>query len=91
MDLLAEQGAEVAYFDPWVPVVRAGREHAHWAGRKSVEWNRETIASFDVVLITTAHESVNYRELAQWARCIVDTRNVMAAWTMEHPQKIWKA
>ncbi|HXU78884.1 MAG TPA: nucleotide sugar dehydrogenase [Methylomirabilota bacterium] len=91
MDLLAEQGAEVAYFDPWVPVVRAGRDHAHWAGRKSVEWNRETIGSFDVVLITTAHDSVNYRELAQWARCIVDTRNVMAAWTKDHPQKIWKA
>jgi UDP-N-acetyl-D-glucosamine dehydrogenase len=91
MDLLAGQGAEVAYYDPWVPVVRPGREHAHWAGRRSVDWNRETIESFDVVLITTAHDNVNYPELAQWGRCIVDTRNVMAGPAGEHAPKVWKA
>jgi UDP-N-acetyl-D-glucosamine dehydrogenase len=91
MDLLAGQGAEVAYYDPWVPVVRPGREHAHWAGRRSVDWTRETIESFDVVLITTAHDNVNYRELAVWGRCIVDTRNVMAALAGEHAPKVWKA
>lgn len=31
------------------------------------------------MVIATAHASVNYRELADWARCIVDTRNAMAA------------
>src|SRR5882724_11485686 len=30
MDLLQERGAEVAYYDPYVPVVRPTREHAHW-------------------------------------------------------------
>jgi len=91
MDLLAEQGAEVSYYDPWIPVVRPGREHAHWAGKKSVEWNQETISNFDVVLISTAHAAVNYRDLAFWARCIVDTRNACARFAEDFPGKIWNA
>ena len=34
MDLLKERGAEVAYYDPYVPVIRPTREHAHWAGTR---------------------------------------------------------
>jgi UDP-N-acetyl-D-glucosamine dehydrogenase len=90
MDLLKQQGAEVAYYDPHVPVVRPTREHAHWAGAKSVAWGRETIASFDVVLISTAHRAVNYEELAEWAQCIVDTRNAMTSHNVE-AGKVWKA
>ncbi len=77
MNLLSEGGAEVAYYDPFVPVIKPTREHAHWAGSESVPWNRETIERFDAVLIATAHSSINYEELAEWAQCIVDTRNAM--------------
>ena len=45
---------------------------------KSVKWNRKTISGFDLVLISTAHDAVNYQQLADWAPLIVDTRNVMA-------------
>ena len=78
MEMLQKRGADVAYYDPYVPVIKPTREHAHWAGTKSVGWNRETIRSFDLALIATNHASVNYRELADWAGCIVDTRNAMA-------------
>ena len=78
MDLLKQNGAEVAYHDPHVPIIRPTREHPHWAGTKSAAWNRETVAGFDAVLISTAHKAVNYQELADWAQCIVDTRNAMA-------------
>jgi len=91
MDLLKGKGAEVAYYDPHVPVIRVTREHPHWAGTKSVAWNRETVKSFDVILISTAHRAVNYGELAEWAECIVDTRNAMAAFHEKYPGKIWKA
>ena len=91
MDLLKGKGAEVAYYDPHVPVIRVTREHPHWAGTKSVGWNRETVKSFDVILISTAHRAVNYGELAEWAECIVDTRNAMAAFHEKYPGKIWKA
>jgi UDP-N-acetyl-D-glucosamine dehydrogenase len=90
MELLAERGAEVAYYDPYVPVIKPTREHPQFAGRKSIDWNRSTIENFDVVLIATNHSAVNYRELGAWARCIVDTRNAMAGVPFA-PGKVWKA
>jgi UDP-N-acetyl-D-glucosamine dehydrogenase len=90
MDLLSERGAEVEYYDPYVPVIKPTREHSHWAGKKSVEWNRTTIESFDVVLISTNHSCVNYQDLADWAHCIVDTRNAMSG-THVQSGKVWKA
>ena len=90
MDLLKQKGAEVAYHDPHVPVIRPTREHPHWAGTKSVAWDRETLASFDVALISTAHKAVNYQQLADWSPCIVDTRNAMAAVKVD-AAKVWKA
>jgi UDP-N-acetyl-D-glucosamine dehydrogenase len=78
LDLFHERGAKVAYYDPYVPVIRPTREHPHWAGLRSVRWNRRVVAGFDAVVIATRHKSVNYNELAQWASCIVDTRNAMA-------------
>jgi UDP-N-acetyl-D-glucosamine dehydrogenase len=90
MKLLAERGAEVAYYDPYVPVIKPTREHPQFAGRKSVEWNRTAIENFDVALIATNHSSVNYHELGEWARCIVDTRNAMAPFNGTS-SKVWKA
>ena len=77
MEMLHQRGAKVSYYDPYVPVIRPTREHPQWAGTKSIAWNKETIAAFDLVLIATNHACVNYQELADWAKSIVDTRNAM--------------
>jgi UDP-N-acetyl-D-glucosamine dehydrogenase len=90
LDKLRERGADVAYHDPYVPVIGPTREHAHWAGTKSVTWDRDTIAGFDAVVIATAHNAVSYDELAEWAQCIVDTRNTMAN-VARAGGKVWKA
>lgn len=90
MELLQNRGAEVAYYDPYVPVIKPTREHAQFAGKKSVEWNRAALEKFDAVLVATNHSSVNYHELGDWAHCIVDTRNVMAGVPVARG-KVWKA
>ena len=90
MGLLKAQGADVSYYDPNIPVIRPSREHSHWAGTKSVKWDRKTISAFDAVLISTAHSAVNYKQLADWASLIVDTRNVMAK-IKNANDKVWKA
>ena len=90
MEMLKERGAKVAYYDPYVPVIKPTREHAHWAGTKSVAWNKETITAFDLVLIATNHACINYQELANWTECIVDTRNAMAA-VPTLPNQVMKA
>jgi UDP-N-acetyl-D-glucosamine dehydrogenase len=90
LDLLKGQGAEVAYYDPHIPVVLPTREHANWTGTKSVAWSKEEIAKYDAVVIATAHDAVNYKDLGQWANLVIDTRNAMV--TAGAPAgKVWKA
>jgi UDP-N-acetyl-D-glucosamine dehydrogenase len=76
-DKLREKGAEVSYYDPYIPVIRPSREHGHLAGIRSVEWDSQTIGSFDLVLISTAHANIDFAQLSEWAKLVVDTRNAM--------------
>lgn len=90
MDKLTAHGAFVAYHDPYVSTVPITREHPQWTGARSVEWNQETVASFDLCLIATAHANVNYQQLADWGNLIVDTRNAMKA-VKTKPDQVTKA
>lgn len=74
---LEEAGAQVAYHDPHVPVIRPSREHSHFAGRESVPLTPEGIAGYDLVLLATHHKAVDYPLLAEHARLVVDTRNAL--------------
>ncbi|TWT79065.1 UDP-N-acetyl-D-glucosamine 6-dehydrogenase [Planctomycetes bacterium CA13] len=78
MDLLKASGAEVSYYDPYVPVIRPSREHGHWAGTPSIAWDNETVGSFDVAIISTAHANVDHQELVDWSQLVIDTRNATA-------------
>ncbi len=91
MDLYNKMGAEVAYYDPYVPVIRPTREHPHWAGTESVAWNEAVISDFDAVVIATDHANVDYDALAGWSDCIVDTRNAMNGRVGVKPGQVWKA
>jgi UDP-N-acetyl-D-glucosamine dehydrogenase len=77
MELLEEGGAIVDYHDPHVPEIPPTREHGCFTGRRSVVWRQQEISSYDCVLISTAHKTIDYRQLAAWSDCIVDTRNVI--------------
>jgi UDP-N-acetyl-D-glucosamine dehydrogenase len=90
LEKLKQRGALVSYYDPYIPVIRPTREHAQWAGTKSVDWTQPAISSFDVIVIATAHACVNYDEVGAWAQCIVDTRNIMASVELASG-KVWKA
>jgi UDP-N-acetyl-D-glucosamine dehydrogenase len=74
MEILREKGAVVDYADPHVPVFPRMREH--YFDLKSVELNPQTIASYDVVLLATAHSGFDYDLIRQYAALIVDTRGV---------------
>lgn len=90
LELLKNRGAEVAYYDPFVPVIPPTREHAEWAGIKSIPWSKEAISKFDAVLISTAHDAVDYAQLGEWAGLVIDTRNAMAG-VATAGGKVWKA
>ena len=90
MDLLTKYGADVSYYDPYIPVITPTREHAEWTGQKSVEWTDETIRSFDAALIITDHSDIDYATLPKWCNCIIDTRNAMQHIDADNA-RIWKA
>jgi UDP-N-acetyl-D-glucosamine dehydrogenase len=74
MDILKKYGAEVSYYDPFVPVIKPSREHAHWAGTESAEWSEDVIGGFDLTLILTNHKDVDHDQLTRWSKVVVDTR-----------------
>lgn len=90
MDLLAEMGAHLDYHDPHIPEVGPTREHRNWQGKKSVPLTKETVASYDVVLISTAHHAIDYAVVLEWAQVVVDTRNAIArlAGVTHHPKVV---
>lgn len=76
IELLEERGSRVEFFDPQVNRIPVTREHAELAGRVGIAWEPEAIARFDVVVIVTDHDDVDYRGLCDAAQLVVDTRNV---------------
>ncbi len=78
IELLEKRGAACDIHDPYVPVVPPLREHPTMAGRKSVPLDPARVANYDVVLIVTDHDSIDYKGLAENARLIIDTRNACA-------------
>ena len=75
-DLLAAQGAEVAYYDPHVLAIPATRAYPELAGMPCIGWSRETLAGFDAALAVTDHDAVDWEALAAAVPLVVDTRNV---------------
>jgi UDP-N-acetyl-D-glucosamine dehydrogenase len=76
MQDLLDRGADVFYFDPWIPAIPATRAHPSLAGRKSIVWEPAAFASrFDAALIVTDHDGLDYGELARSIDLVVDTRN----------------
>jgi len=73
--LLEEKGAIVDYHDPYCPEVPRLREYPKYLGKKSVPIS--TAGEYDLVLIATAHDSMDYKDLAKNAKLIVDTRNAI--------------
>ncbi len=87
LDLYKNLGADVDYYDPYIPVISPTREHAEWTGTKSIDWSEELIREYDIVVISTDHNNVDYEALIDWSTLIVDTRNVFKG---KH-EKVWKA
>jgi UDP-N-acetyl-D-glucosamine dehydrogenase len=78
IEMLEKRGAKVDYFDPHIPVIPKTREHAALAGRRSQILAPRMIGKYDVVVIATDHDSVDYKSVVSHARLVVDTRNACA-------------
>jgi UDP-N-acetyl-D-glucosamine dehydrogenase len=69
MELLAKHGADLAYHDPHVPELPG-------FGLSSTEPLADSLEASDLVVIVTAHPSVDHDEVARRAPLLLDLRGV---------------
>jgi UDP-N-acetyl-D-glucosamine dehydrogenase len=77
IEILREKGAVVDYCDPHIAKARKGRKHD--LDLASVPCDAATFASYDAVLLLTAHEQFRNPSLYRDVRLLVDTRNAVPA------------
>ncbi len=70
-ELLQRAGVNIGYHDPFVPEIELD-------GHKivSMELNSTIVGGADLVLITTAHTTIDYQKIVDQAQIVLDTRNV---------------
>lgn len=91
LHILKEHGADIAYYDPYIPEIPMTREHPEFAGMKSIEWTHENLQKFDAAVIATNHSNVDYEALCKYLPLIIDTRNAAANVSADFKNKIIKA
>jgi UDP-N-acetyl-D-glucosamine dehydrogenase len=74
MKELKTLGAEVSYYDPWV---KSFKNMYGESGESIPKLTPEIVATYDLVLITTAHKDVDYDMVQKNANAVFDTKNVM--------------
>ena len=71
---LKKVNADVDYYDAFVPFFA---NMYGQSGKSIPALTPEVVASYDLVIITTAHHNIDYAMVQQHAKAIFDTKNVM--------------
>jgi UDP-N-acetyl-D-glucosamine dehydrogenase len=73
MERLKTYGADVAYYDPYIPSFTH-----HGVTMKSLpELTADALETHDLVIVTTMHSNVDYNFVAEHAKLVFDTKNAM--------------
>src|ERR1039458_2304563 len=78
IELLEKRGAKVDFHDPHVAMIPSTREYLHLEGRVSVALDEKTISSYDVLVVSTDHDAIDYALITKYGRLLIDTRNVFS-------------
>ena len=81
MKELRKVGADVVYYDPWVPEFK----NMYGESGKSLEiLTPEEVSNADLVMVTAGHHNVDYEMVQKHAKAVFDTKNVMAGIKERH-------
>ena len=72
LSLLKEQGANIAYSDPFVLKVPKLRRYSF--DMNSVEITKESLEGFDAVILLTDHDAFDYPLIGKHSKILIDTR-----------------
>jgi len=70
IELLKRSGTDTAYSDPHVSYLKINS-----IDMRSVKRTPKNIRRFDIAVLTTGHKRFNYKQISQYAKLILDTRN----------------
>ncbi|MFH1414973.1 MAG: nucleotide sugar dehydrogenase [Elusimicrobiota bacterium] len=81
--LLKEKGADVSYYDPYIPEFAGdGLEMS------SIEYNEENLKGFDGIIIATDHSNIDYGLIINNCKVLVDTRNAIVRYKNKNYDKV---
>ncbi|MFT5232335.1 MAG: UDP-N-acetyl-D-glucosamine dehydrogenase [Candidatus Krumholzibacteriia bacterium] len=72
IELLADGGAEMTWYDPHVPSLPAA-----YSGDKLEKMTKESVGQYDAVVIVTPHKDVDHLMLLNAGPVVIDTRNAL--------------
>lgn len=87
IELLMEKGAHVDFNDPYIPRTKKMRHYD--LKKSSVPLTKESLKTYDCVIVATDHSSYDYGFILKHSSLIVDTRNAMKG--LKHSGKVVKA
>jgi len=87
IELLMDKGAHVDFNDPHIPRTKKMRHYD--LKKSSVPLTKESLKTYDCVIVATDHSSYDYGFILKHASLIVDTRNAMKG--LKHGGKVVKA
>ena len=73
IERLLIEGADVSYYDPWIPQFR----HGTLKMKGIAELNETVLCDSDLVIVTAAHSNVDYDLIQKHSSLIFDTKNAM--------------
>ena len=74
-EILEKRFAKIEFYDPFVFKIPVIDEYVDLVGRESVIWKQGLAGEYDAVLIVTDHDEVDYADIVNSAKLVVDTRN----------------
>jgi UDP-N-acetyl-D-glucosamine dehydrogenase len=81
--LLRDKGAQVSYYDPFVPAI----EHEGWGLTSAPDLLAEARRA-DCVVIITHHSAIDYRALVEASALVFDTRNAVGGAGVHDPKVV---
>ncbi|MFA5370317.1 MAG: nucleotide sugar dehydrogenase [Candidatus Omnitrophota bacterium] len=70
IEILQKENARVSYYDPYIPYL-----DTHGARLKSVRFTPAVLKKYDLVVLITDHQEIDYRFVAKSSKLIFDTRD----------------
>ncbi|WP_330618600.1 nucleotide sugar dehydrogenase [Mobilibacterium timonense] len=71
IDILKRRGADVDFYDPWIPKYKRNGEW--FTGIDHID--ADVVSAYDLIVVTTAHDAYDYQMIQKNAQAIFDTRN----------------